>query len=219
MKHLNILIVEDHDVVSSSLAQVLHGTSSLNIVETLVTNADEAFEALQKQYFDIVLLDIILKNVQRISRFNGGDELLREINKMNARPKVIILSKIDSLDMLDYIINSLGVDGYILKSRTSLNEVIPALEAVLSDRTFYSNSIEKILRYNEALFDIDLRDRLILIALSEGLTHKAIVGYLKCKDVKMTVSAIEKRIRGLKSRFQSKTSAHLIAKAIREGII
>jgi len=46
-------------------------------------------------------------------------------------PKVIVYSKSDSLEVLDYLVEHLQVDGFILKSRGSLEEIIPAVEQVL----------------------------------------------------------------------------------------
>lgn len=219
MNTLKVLIVEDHDVVSFGVIQTLKSTNKFKIEEKVAVDADQAYKCLQKEYFDIVLLDLILKPSKAQPNLKGGDELLREINKMNNSPKVIVLSKIDSLDMLDYIINTLGTDAYILKSRRSCDEIIPAIETVMNNETFYSPSVEKILRYNESLFEIDFRDRIILKALSEGSKQREIVSILNAKDIIMTVSAIEKRIRRLKARFNSNTIAQLIAIAVKEGII
>ena len=218
MTHLDILLVEDHDLVSSGVQQTLRQAENYSFSVSLATDADIAFTLLQKQRFDIVLLDIVLKNNLPEPKFIGGDGLFREILKMTCRPKVIVLSKIDSLDMLDYIINILGADGYILKSRSSLEEIIPAIESIIDEQNFYSKSIERILRYNESHLEIDFTDRAILNGLSNGLTQKGIVIFLKKKDITMTVSAIEKRICRLKLRIYSKTTAQLIATAIKEGI-
>lgn len=220
MKPIKILLVEDHDSVSLGVEYSLIKQKEIHCEITTVTTADKAFNYFQRENYDVILLDLILKSTAKKPKLLGGDELLRELNKFPKRkPKVIILSKIDSLEMLDYIINSLGADGYILKSRTSLKEIVPAIQAVLSEESFYSNSIKKILKYQESLLEIDFEDRTILRFLAEGLKQFEIEKEFQEKGISMTVSAIEKRIRKLKLRFDAQTTPQLTAIATKEGII
>jgi len=218
-KRIKLLLVEDHDSVSLGVIHSLNEARAFEFEIKTASNADEAYDYLKKNQFDVVLLDLILKNRTPRSEFIGGDDLLREINKMKRRPKVIVMSKIDSLDMLDYIINVLQSNGYILKSRTSLQEIIPAMECVLEGDTFFSPSIERLMKYNQNLLDIDFSDRIILRTLSEGMKQNDVVSELKSKKIIMTVSAIEKRVRKLKAKFEAKTTTQLIAMAIKKGII
>ncbi|MEM7087345.1 MAG: response regulator [Bacteroidota bacterium] len=219
MQSIRILLVEDHDVVSSGVMHELEQSMNSPYTLFIAASADLGFKKLQQETFDVVLLDIVLKNELPNPQFLGGDDLLHRINKMSRRPKVVVLSKIDRLDMLDYIINILDADGYILKSRESLREIVPAILSVLDGNHFYSPAIEKILRFNESLLEIDFTDRVALSGLSQGLIQREIVDLLAQKEVILTVSALEKRIRRLKVRFEAKTSAQLVAKAVKEGII
>lgn len=53
-KNLHILVAEDHFLSQKVIQSVL---SKLNIQVTIVNNGDEAFKALQKRNFDIILMD------------------------------------------------------------------------------------------------------------------------------------------------------------------
>ncbi|WP_439131458.1 response regulator [Polaribacter sp.] len=218
-KEIKVLLVEDHDSVSLGVKYSLIKQKEINFDITIATTADMALNYTNREVFDVVLLDLILKNESKNSKLSSGDDLLRELNKWDHRPKIIMLSKIDSLEMLDYVINLLNADGYIIKSRTSLQELIPAIKAVLSGESFFSDSIKKILRYNESLLDIDFEDRTILKLLSSGYKQAEIAKEFMKKDISMTVSAIEKRIKKLKLRFEAQTTAQLTALAIKGGII
>mgnify|MGYP000448132933 CR=1 FL=1 len=216
---VNLLLVEDHDSVSMGVQYSLQKQKEIGCEITTASTADQALNYTLREEFDVILLDLLLKNESYHSKLSGGDDLLRELNKLQKRPKVIVLSKIDSLEMLDYIINVLNADGYILKSRTSLQEIVPAIKSVLTDEPFFSNSIKKILKYNESLLDIDFEDRTILKCLSLGYKQIEIELEFKKKEISMSLSAIEKRIKKLKIRFDAQTTAQLTAKAIKEGII
>lgn len=218
-KLLKILLVEDHDSVSLGVQYSLQKQKEILFEITAATTADIALNYTLREEYDVILLDLLLKNEPYNSKLSGGDDLLRELNKNLNRPKVIVLSKIDSLEMLDYVINALNADGYILKSRTSLQEIIPAIKSVLKGESFYSDSIKKILRYNESLLDIDFEDRTILRCLSVGLKQIEMEYEFKKRDISMTLSAIEKRIKKLKIRFDAQTTAQLTAMATKEGII
>lgn len=217
-KKLHVLLVEDHDLISLGVQVKLEKEYQKSLVFTLKTNADEALDYLQKNTVDILLLDLVLKSEYPM-QLKSGDELLRKLHGWENKPKVIILSKIDSLDMLNYCIEYLEADGYIFKSKSSLNEIVIAIDTVLIGENYYSNQIKKILKYQFGLLDIDTSDRVILKELSNGGRQKGIMKILSEKDIQMSVSAIEKRIRKLKIRFDALTTAHLVSIAIRKGII
>lgn len=216
---ISVLVIEDHDCVSKSIIDTLQENKDFIFNIDMAGHADEALSKIRKSPPDLVFLDLVLKNTQASPALSGGDELLRELNKLQNRPKVIVLSKVDSLDMLDYIINILNADGYILKSRISLEEIVQAVKLVLENENYFSPQVKKILRHNENLLEVDFVDVFIIKKLSQGFIQPEIETALLDRNVQLTVSAIEKRIRRLKIRFDAKTTTHLIALALQNGII
>lgn len=216
---IQLLLVEDHDSVSLGVVFSLQQNNQYQFEIKTVSTADNAYDLIKKNSFDIILLDLILKDYSPVCKLKSGEDLLRELNKNSSRPSVVVMSKIDRLEMLDYVINVLNADAYILKSRTSLTEIIPAINAVTQGENFYSNSIKNLLRFNENILEIDFTDRLILKSLSMGYKQSEIVGVLKGRDIFITVSAIEKRIKKLKIRFDAHNTNQLIAIAVKEGIL
>lgn len=183
-----------------------------------VTNADEALHYLKHNKVDVVLLDLIITS-EESRTLQSGDELLRELYQWEDKPKVIILSKIDSLDMLDYCIEQLEADGYILKSGTSLSEIIPAINAVIEDEHYFSTRIKKLLKYKFGLLELGIVDRIILRELGKGNNQIDISKTLIENGFELSRSAVEKRVRKLRIRFEAKNIPHLIANAMKNGII
>lgn len=218
LKKIHILLLEDHALISLGVEVMLKETYKDSLVFKVVTDADKALDYLRKHTVDILLLDLILKS-EHSTKLKSGDELLREIYLWECKPKTIILSKIDSLDVLNYCIEQLEADAYILKSKTSVDEIIPAIDAVLGNEYYYSYSIKKLLKYQFGLLEMDTTDRIILKELSSGLHQKEIVLILEKKEIQISVSAVEKRIRKLKLKFEANTTSHLVAISIRKGII
>ncbi len=218
LRPIHILLLEDYDLISLGVKITLENAYKNMLRFKSVTDADAALDYLQKHKVDVLLLDLILKSEQP-TLLHSGDELLRTIHHWIEKPKTIVLSKIDSLDILNYCIEQLEADAYILKSKTSLEELVPAIETVLEHENYFSFSVRKLLKYQFGLLDIDTTDITILKALSNGLVQRKIVILLEQKALPMTLSAVEKRIKKLKIRFDAETTSHLVATAIRKGII
>lgn len=217
-KKIHILLLEDHSFITVGVEFILKEEYKESLLFKVVTDADTALEYLRSQPVDIILLDLILKSEYH-TKLKSGDELLREIYLWENKPKTIVLSKIDSLDLLNYCIEQLEADAYILKSKTSVDEIIPAINAVLENEYYYSYEIRKLLKYQFGLMEMDTTDRIILKELSNGLHQKEIVFVLEKKEINISVSAVEKRIRKLKLKFEANTTSHLVSIAIRKGII
>tara|TARA_R110002051_G_scaffold181774_1_gene251330 strand:+ start:100036 stop:100695 length:660 start_codon:yes stop_codon:yes gene_type:complete len=217
-RKLHVLLLEDHRFISIGVEVILKENYKDTLLFKAVSDGDTALKYLQTHSVDIVILDLILKS-DFDTKLKSGDELLRILYHWEKKPKTIILSKIDSLDVLNYCIEQLEADAYILKSKTSADEIIPAIDAVLENEYYYSYGVRKLLKYQFGLLEMDTTDRIILTQLSNGLHQKEIVFALEKKEIIVSVSAVEKRIRKLKLKFEASTTSHLVAIAIRKGII
>jgi len=215
---LHIVLLEDYDLISLSVKMTLESAYGTRLTFKALSNADSALDYIQEHRVDAVLIDLILKS-EHETTLQSGDELLRVISQWTEKPKTIVLSKMDSLDVLNYCIEQLEADGYVLKSKTSLEELVPAINAVMEGEHYFSFPVRKLLKYQFGLLDLDTADISILKALSHGVGQKHIVMTLEDKGIVMTLSAVEKRIKKLKIRFDARNTPHLVAHAIRKGII
>lgn len=64
-----------------------------------------------------------------------------------------------------------------LKSRGSLEEIIPAVEQVLDGGHYFSPSIKKLLRFHMSQLEIDYIDRMLLKAFSKGIKQTELKDY------------------------------------------
>ncbi len=215
---INIVLVEDHDMSASGIKFVLNEAGFTNTLKTFDT-ADSAYAHILSNEVDIVLLDLKLKSEDSNAQLLDGDDLLRSIRLQDIPIKVIVISMTDNLDILDYIIDNLGANGYILKGRNSLTEIIPAIECTLQGGVYLSPEIKIKRRDNVGLLELDHINRHILKALSKGLKQKNMLEYLKEREIILSLSAIEKRIHNLKDRLDIKTTTELVAIAVKEGLI
>jgi DNA-binding response OmpR family regulator len=120
IKH--VLIVEDepgyYAVLEKSLKEAGYEAS-------VATNGAAALELLQKQTFDLILLDLIMPQ-------KNGFEVLEEVKKIPNWPKtpILVLSNLGQPDELRRSV-SLGAADHIIKANLSLSEVLDKVKLYL----------------------------------------------------------------------------------------
>lgn len=114
----NILIIEDNEAIVNILVEYL---SKSGYFLKYVTNGLHGIKEVQKNHFDLILLDITLP-------FKSGDEILKEIRTFSNIPIIIISAKDLVRTKVDLL--KLGADDYITKP-FDLDEVIARIESTL----------------------------------------------------------------------------------------
>jgi len=119
---MRLLIVDDHPLFREGLKFLLHGLDS-GIELDNAGDCAEAFSLLDKQRYDLILLDLNLPG-------RSGLEALSEIRKSYGNSPVVVLSGEDSPKKVTTAIDG-GAMGFIPKSSTP-EELIEALRLVLA---------------------------------------------------------------------------------------
>ncbi|MBS7614569.1 response regulator [Candidatus Bathyarchaeota archaeon] len=114
-KHKKILVVDDDQQILKSLKTILE---SKGYEVEIAESGEEATEKIEKNCFDIALLDIRLSGMQ-------GTELLEILNEEFPRMVKIMMTGYPSLDSAIASLK-LGADAYIMKpvNPVTLLEVI-----------------------------------------------------------------------------------------------
>lgn len=137
-----ILIIEDEKDVNRLLAQNLQNSG----YETVsVWNGLDGIKELQKQHFDMVLLDLMLP-------YKSGDEVLKEIRKDSDIPVIVISAKDLVGTKIDLL--TLGADDYITKP-FDLGEVTARVVSNL--RRCHTRDRKKQLSYKELTLDTETK--------------------------------------------------------------
>ena len=119
-----VLLVEDEEYVIDMYRQVLEKNGA---TVTVAENGQKGIAALNKDTFDIVILDRILND-----DMNGIDVLkhMREQEETKNTP-VLILTNLDLAPEEEDMVKSLRISGYYLKAEVSLD----ALSTILLEAT------------------------------------------------------------------------------------
>ena len=137
-KKLNIVITDDHPLVTKSLKDIFETFNNIGQVFT-ANNGDELLIYMKKKSIDLVVLDINLPN-------RDGIELASIIKTEYKRTKVIILSSFVSAEYVNQCYE-LRVEAYINKSAPTA-EINEGINYVISGETYYSKEVKDILLNN-----------------------------------------------------------------------
>jgi len=172
---IRILIADDHEVVRRGLKDILaEEFDKLRIGEA--TRANEILDAVRKQEWDVVLLDINLPG-------RSGLDVLEELRRLFPRLPVVVLS---AFPEADYALRAfkLGAAAYLTKQSAS-DELLVALRKALAGGKYVTTSLAEKLAANlagevtsEPHESLSNRELQVLRMIAGGKTIKEIAAEL-----------------------------------------
>jgi DNA-binding NarL/FixJ family response regulator len=217
---MQIVLIEDHELIRHGIKSVINNTSKVEELQVVgeFSNAEEALEFLSKSDgIDLVVTDINLPK-------KNGLKLAAEIKNQYPAIKVIVLSSYDDEEYVTEAI-MLDLEGYILKDSIA-DEILVAIEKVSSGESFYSDKVldvaiqshqkhNKSLQKKDGVADqISPREREVLLKIADGHKNSEIAEMLFISE-----RTVETHRSSLLRKFQSKSSAEMIKKAIKKSVI
>lgn len=127
---MNILVIDDDNLVCSSLKIILSADPDITVIGT-DNNGSAAIELYEKLKPDVILMDI---RMEGMTGLEAGETILKN------HPEAKILYLTTFLDD-DYIIKALniGAKGYMLKQ--NYESIIPSIKAVEMGQNVYGSEI------------------------------------------------------------------------------
>ena len=126
-----VLIVDDHPMMRTGLAQLIGNEPGLKVCGE-ADNARQGLEAVSKQDFDLVLLDISLPD-------KSGLELLKDIRSVRPELPVLVVSMHDELVYAERVLRA-GGRGYIMKQEGG-QKFLHAIRQVLAGQIYVSEKM------------------------------------------------------------------------------
>ena len=177
LKGIQILLVDDHNVVRSSLGMMLMANGAVIVGEA--ANGQEAIAQALNFHPDIIIMDITLPDI-------SGIEATRQICAVWPDAKILALTMHNEEDYLIPFLDAGGL-GYVQKSAVD-RDVIQAIETILQGDHFIANqgirSLINQRRLDQAKEEAGLallsdRERLVLELTVRGYTSREIGDQLK----------------------------------------
>lgn len=186
---IKILIVED----DANIAKLIEATVAIGGYEsTICTNGAEAFQRMETEAFDLVLLDVMLPDM-------SGFEIMR--NRTNTdTPVIFITAKQELTDKVRGL--RLGAEDYIVKPFEAM-ELLARIEVILRR----VKKTEHIYEYGDIFVNIDEHtckqgDKTVYLTPKE---FEVLVFFLQHKDVAISRERLLSAVWGFEYEGETRT--------------
>ena len=211
--NIKVLLVDDHKIMRHGIRSLLEKETGMEVMEE-TNNGRTAIELARTLSPDVIIMDIAMHDL-------NGIEATRQITTELPEVKVIMLSMHSDRQMVADALQA-GASGYLLKD-CEFDELVRAIETVVSNRTYLSPEIADILVENfvrkspseesSASSVLTSREREVLQLLAEGKTTREIANTL-CLSTK----TVETHRRQMMEKLNIYNVAHLVKYAISQGL-
>jgi DNA-binding NarL/FixJ family response regulator len=132
---IRILIADDHAIVRRGLRQILSETQDLHVAAEAATPA-EVIEFLQRERFDVVMLDVGLPG-------KSGIELIADVRRLRPEARVLVLTMFSEEQYAIRAIRA-GAAGFLTKEAAP-EKLVEAVRKVASGGRFISAEVAESL--------------------------------------------------------------------------
>ncbi len=207
---IRVLVVDDHEVLASSLAHVLDAEPDLHCVG-VASSLERTRSLLRTTSPDVLLLDHRLPD-------GDGVAAIGELRALRPSIAVVVLTASAADHVLVKAIEG-GASGFVSKTR-SLGEVTSAVRAAASGEVLISPELlarllPRLSRTgNSRHQDLTEREREVLGLLADGLTNAAIAERLF-----VSVHTVRNHIANLSTKLGAHSKLEALSIAVREGLL
>jgi len=202
MKHMNILMVDDHPIIIEGYQNVLMGTKADD--ETLfidtANNCDTAVIMIERAskgtHYDVCFFDISLP-ASEDGKYSSGEDLALLAKKLLPNTKIVVLTMFNESFRIHNIIKEIDPDGFLIKSDLTSMELADAFQQIIKAPPYYSSTVNNYVKktFTSEIY-VDDVNRKILHLLSQGIKTKSL-----SEHIPLSTSALEKRKKHLKLLF------------------
>jgi DNA-binding NarL/FixJ family response regulator len=207
---IRVLIVDDHDVLGSSLAHAL-GSEDDIVAVGVAGSLARAKELIPTTTPDVILLD------HRLPDGNGVDAI-GELRGLRPSVAVVVLTASPAEQVMLGAIQA-GASGFLSKTR-SLSEVTGAVRAAAAGEAVISPEmlarlLPRMQRGSTTIQSaLTEREREVLTLLAEGLTNAAIAERLV-----VSVHTVRNHVANLSAKLGARSKLEALSIAVRDGLL
>jgi two-component system, NarL family, response regulator DevR len=207
---IRVLVVDDHDVLASSLAMVLNAEA--DIVAVGVANTlDQARMLVRTAQPDVVLLDHRMPDGDGVSAIPG-------LRALRPTMGIVVLTASAADHVLMAAIEA-GASGFLSKTR-SIDEVTAAVRAAAAGESVISpEMLARLLpRFQRAgghgAADLTDREREVLSLVAEGLSNAAMA-----ERMVVSVHTVRNHIASMSAKLGAHSKLEALSIAVRQGLL
>ena len=213
MRHVTLVLADDHKLVRQGMRSLLEANPEFEIVGE-ASDGQQALKLIEDSHPDIAILDIMMPNL-------NGIEVTNLVHQRGLKTRVIFLSMHANPTYAVRALHS-GAMGYVLKE-SDFSEMLQAIENALQGKRFLSAIIaEDVLdlllsldsEKNDSLEVLSAREREILQLVAEDNINTAIA-----EKLFISVRTVEAHRAHIMSKLHLTSHTDLVKFAIKQGLI
>jgi DNA-binding NarL/FixJ family response regulator len=135
---IKLLIADDHRIMLDGIVSLFKNDSDIK-VSGIAANGYEVLELVNKQHFDVCLLDISMPGLD-------GMETTKLLKERKPDLKIIILTTYNDKEIIAEMLQH-GVSGYLLKN-SSKQELTDAIKKVVGGGFYFSDEVHASIMKN-----------------------------------------------------------------------
>ncbi|HCQ30229.1 MAG TPA: DNA-binding response regulator [Flavobacteriales bacterium] len=214
MRKIKTLLVDDHQIVRDGIRAMLLPAKDEIEIAAEASNGAEAVQILEKEPFDVVLMDINMPEL-------NGIDATEIIKKRHPATRVLALTMHAEEGFIVNMIKA-GADGYILKE-SGREELISAIKAVRSGKKYYSNEVSVTMinsmlsdkpSASKIVGDLSKREMEVLQLIVDGFTNMEIADKLFISN-----RTVDTHRRNLLQKLNVRNTAELVKFALKNGLV
>lgn len=203
---IRVVVVEDNPQLRTAVQSLLNHAGDLTCVGAHAT-AEQAIAALSKEAPEALLMDIGLPGMT-------GIEGVRRVKALRPETQVIMLTSFDDPERIFESLQA-GATGYVLKRAPSVH-ILDAVRDVQQGGAPMTSAVARLVvehfgrKPQSAAPEVALlsdRERLVLVALSEGQQYKEIAVSLE-----ISINTVRTYVRSIYDKLQVNSRAEAVKK-------
>ena len=207
---IRVLIVDDHEILASSLAMVLEQQPDITTVGVAGTLA-QARDMLRTTAPDVVLLDHRLPD-------GDGVAAIGDLHALRPPARIVVLTATAADHVLVAAVEA-GAAGFVSKTR-GITEVTSAVRAAAAGEAVVSSEmlarlLPRLQRNRQTgRTELTDREREVLTLLADGLSNAAIA-----KRLVVSVHTVRNHIANMSGKLGAHSKLEVLSIAVREGLL
>lgn len=217
-----VIIAEDYESSNISVQKIVE---DLNIAESkFVSYCDDALTWIKvalanSNPYELLITDLSFDEDHRKQDINTGQKLIDAVRKVQPDIKILVFSVEKKEAIIEKLFKEQHIDAYVKKGRDDVRDLKKAIHKVFNDHHYLSAGISIEGNKNNA-FEFTEYDTMLISLLANGELVKNIPDHLKTHQLKPnSISAVEKRLKEIKTNLNLNSNEQLIAISKDFGII
>ena len=215
MKHTEVLLVDDHEIVRAGLRSLLERQQHIEIVGE-ASSGVEAIELATRLEPDVVLMDVSMPDMD-------GVEATRKVKEQAPRVNILALT-VHEEEAYFFEMLAAGASGYVPK-RASPQILLTAISIVSKGEVFLHPAVAGALVQEyvqegrsgarKRVYDgLTPRQREVLTLIAEGLSNHEIAS-----ELEISVRTVERHRENIMKRLNLHSRVELVKYALRKGLV